>query len=306
MAAFDAMGPNPRRADVVTWLEAHFEPAGSDVLAWVPPDWQPSPLAIQRIDETDLRDWALGLNAIWKDLGKQLHPRVREHPERYSVLQAPNPWVAPGGRFREFYYWDSFWVVRGLLVCGMKESVRLMLENMLWTVDRYGFVPNGARVYYENRAQPPMLTLMVDEYVAATKDVQFLERAVPLLEAEHAFWANTSEAAIEVVSSSTGTRHTIARYIADIGSPRPEGYYEDYTLAKDVAKPEDRARLLRNIAAGAASGWDFSTRWLRSGMKLQDIITTSVMPVDLNAILYAVESRLAEMHKTLGHAKQAA
>jgi len=57
--------------------------------------------------------------------------------------------------------WDSYWVVRGLLVSGMVETARTVVNNLLGLVEDYGFVPNGSRRYYLNRSQPPMLTLMV-------------------------------------------------------------------------------------------------------------------------------------------------
>lgn len=38
----------------------------------------------------------------------------------------------------------------------------------------YGHVPNGARVYYLQRSQPPLLTLMMNRYVTHTNDTAFL------------------------------------------------------------------------------------------------------------------------------------
>ena len=67
----------------------------------------------------------------------------------------------PGGRFAETYYWDSYWIVQGLLVCGMAETARGMVLNALHQVREHGLVPNGARVYYLNRSQPPLLSDMV-------------------------------------------------------------------------------------------------------------------------------------------------
>jgi hypothetical protein len=46
---------------------------------------------------------------------------------------------------------QPFWVFRGLLVSGMSDTATGVVENLMELVERYGFVPNGARVYYENR-----------------------------------------------------------------------------------------------------------------------------------------------------------
>lgn len=61
----------------------------------------------------------------------------------------------------EFYYWDSYWIIEGLLLCDMPVTVKGMIENFLSMVERYGFIPNGGRVYYLMRSQPPMLIPMV-------------------------------------------------------------------------------------------------------------------------------------------------
>ena len=39
--------------------------------------------------------------------------------------------IVPGGRFRESYYWDSFWIIRGLLVSEMEETASQVIDNLL-------------------------------------------------------------------------------------------------------------------------------------------------------------------------------
>ena len=65
------------------------------------------------------------------------------------------------GRFREFYYWDTYWIVKALLHCDMSTTVKGIIENFLSMVRTHGIVPNGGRIYYLKRSQPPFLTLMV-------------------------------------------------------------------------------------------------------------------------------------------------
>jgi hypothetical protein len=73
--------------------------------------------------------------------------------------------VVPGGRFEESYYWDSYWIIRGLLICDMTETAWGVISNLLEDVTNFGFVPNGGRIYYLDRSQPPLLTLMIAEYL---------------------------------------------------------------------------------------------------------------------------------------------
>ena len=53
---------------------------------------------------------------------------------------------------------------------------------------RYGFVPNGGRVYYTMRSQPPLLPWMVYEYYQVTRDTSFLRDVLPSLDDEYKFW----------------------------------------------------------------------------------------------------------------------
>lgn len=152
-------------------------------------DWQKSPAILEKIKDPDFRQWASDLNGIWKDLSRKIDDKVRLEPNKHSLIYVANPFIVPGGRFKgrylvkssvlllpngyriyaffslflsiEFYYWDSYWVVKGLLLCGMKQTSKGMINNFLSMVDRYGFVPNGGRIYYLMRSQPPLLIPMV-------------------------------------------------------------------------------------------------------------------------------------------------
>ncbi len=70
----------------------------------------------------------------------------------------------------------------------MYETALGMIENFLHLVDVLGFVPNGGRIYYENRSQPPLLTQMVWRYFQETQDFGLLNKALPLLDVEYNFW----------------------------------------------------------------------------------------------------------------------
>lgn len=70
------------------------------------------------------RNWAYQLNHFWKLLGKKMKDDVQLHQELYSIIHVPNPVIVPGGRFREFYYWDSYWIIKGLLLSEMYGTVK--------------------------------------------------------------------------------------------------------------------------------------------------------------------------------------
>jgi hypothetical protein len=52
-----------------------------------------------------------------------------------------------GGRFREQYYWDSFWIVEGLIESGLYDIVNATLQNFMDELETIGFIPNGGRIY---------------------------------------------------------------------------------------------------------------------------------------------------------------
>ena len=118
-------------------------------------------------DADKWRSFALDLNAIWPALYRTTGPDVWDNPQRYSLLRREAGLVLPGGRFRESYYWDSYWIVRGLLACGMAATAEGVASNLLQDVADFGFVPNGGRVYYSHRTQPPLLALMVADVARA-------------------------------------------------------------------------------------------------------------------------------------------
>lgn len=64
-----------------------------------------------------------------------------------SLLPLPKSYVVPGGRFREIYYWDSYFTMQGLAVSNRYDLIENMLDNFKYLIDTYGHIPNGNRSY---------------------------------------------------------------------------------------------------------------------------------------------------------------
>ncbi|XP_024861753.1 trehalase isoform X2 [Kryptolebias marmoratus] len=287
------------------FLASNFDKPGTEFEPWTPLDWHEKPKFLNGVEDEKLRIWGEKIHQLWKDLGRkfllQINGSVGDHPELYSQIYAPHPVVVPGGRFRELYYWDSYWVINGLLLSEMTNTTRGMIWNFLYLVDRYGFVPNGGRVYYERRSQPPFLPLMVESYYEATKDEEFLREALPVLEKEYQFWMTRRSVAI----AANGSAHVLNRYHVEVGLPRPESYTDDLELAEGLAD-ELKEQLWMELKAGAESGWDFSSRWYVNGDSLRETRTSQILPSDLNALMCRNERTLASFHRLLGDADSAA
>ena len=66
--------------------------------------------------------------------------------------------VVPGGRFNEFYGWDSYFCALGLLEADRVDLVRQIVQNYIFEIEYYGKILNANRSYYLCRSQPPFLT----------------------------------------------------------------------------------------------------------------------------------------------------
>ncbi|XP_022108358.1 trehalase-like [Acanthaster planci] len=288
---------------VKRFVEANFDGPATEFTSWTPTDWKPSPSMFSNIRDTKLRAWASDLNDLWKDLGRKITDDVKNNAQRYSLMSVDNPFVVPGGRFREFYYWDSYWIIKGLLLSEMTNTVKGMLLNFASIVDKLGFVPNGNRVYYERRSQPPFLIPSVSEYLKATGDFPFVQSILPSLQREYEFWmANRS---VDVTRPGSSTTHTLNRYNVFMGKPRPESYREDVETASGLPEAE-AAEVYSNLASAAESGWDFSGRWFGEQGTLRSIRTKEIVPVDLNSVLCLNEKLLADFYERAGNATKAA
>ena len=218
-----------------------------------------------------------------------------------SLIGLPKKYVVPGGRFKEVYYWDSYFTMLGLRASGKVAIIEEMVENFSFLIDSFGFVPNGNRTYYLTRSQPPFFSLMV-ELLAEIKGEEILYKYLPQLKKEYDYWMNGAELLSEdnpakdrVVSLKDG--EILNRYFDTEESPRPESYKEDVELAeKSERKAED---IYRELRAGAASGWDYSSRWFKDGETFETIHTTEIIPVDLNCLMYNLETLLADIYTRL-------
>jgi alpha,alpha-trehalase len=239
-----------------------------------------------------------------------LWPVLTRGPDREiagsSLLPLPKQYVVPGGRFLEMYYWDSYFTMLGLRASGRDDLVTDMTDDFAYLIDRFGHVPNGSRTYYLSRSQPPFFAAMV-ELVAEREGDAAYRRYLPQLAKEYAFWMEGADtlgkhaAHRRVVRLRDGT--LLNRYWDDRATPREESYREDVeTMRKSSRPPEE---MYRNLRAAAESGWDFSSRWLADNRTLATIHTVDITPIDLNSLLYHLESVLAKSYRLANDTRRA-
>ncbi|MGD8749329.1 MAG: alpha,alpha-trehalase TreF [Balneolaceae bacterium] len=257
----------------------HFKIPGED-----PPDDLPSGGSMEE-----------HIDQLWEYLSRQ----ADEQESDYSTLiPLPHPYIVPGGRFREIYYWDTYFTAEGLATAGRMDIVQNLARNFAWLIEKVGHVPNGNRYYYVSRSQPPFLSLLVD-LIARKKGEEAIEEFIPVLEQEYQFWMQGSEKLDDgephrrVVNTSG---HLLNRYWDDRPLPREESWKEDIELVANLDFTQSREHY-RDIRAAAESGWDFSSRWFRDDKRMSTIHTTDILPIDLNALLYYLELKLGKWTK---------
>ncbi len=234
----------------------------------------------------------------------QLWPLLTRQPDekKSSLIPLPHPYVVPGGRFGEIYYWDSYFTMLGLKASGLNVLVENMADNFCYLVQSVGYIPNGNRTYFLGRSQPPFYSFMI-QLLASIKGKDILPVYLQSLETEYSFWmkgaADLDEntvAKLRVVKMEGG--EILNRYWDENDTARPESYREDVELAMHASQPA--SQLFRHLRAGAESGWDYSSRWFKDDTTFATIHTTSIIPVDLNCLLHHLEETIAEVHELLG------
>jgi alpha,alpha-trehalase len=192
----------------------------------------------------------------------------RYHPaDDESLLGMPNPYLVPSFDetasfdYNEMYYWDSYFMVQGMLDEPHRDLVTGILGNMLYLFERFSAIPNASRTYLTGRSQPPFLTNFIyDVYNSYALDADWLKAAMEVAQEEYrTVWLGTKKPNERLVYKG------LSRYY-------------DINYLHDLAEAE--------------SGWDMTPRFGRKALHY--------LPVDLNALLYKYETDFARTARLLG------
>jgi alpha,alpha-trehalase len=302
---FADMVPNaPPQQIVAAYTSAHQQ-AGFDLAGFVRQNFT-TPARTLKPYVTDPDQTVVAhIDTLWDVLRRD--PDASASPWS-SLLPLPAPYIVPGGRFDEIYYWDSYFIMLGLEQSGRHDLVVDELKNFATLINRYGHIPNGNRTYYLSRSQPPFFAEMVQLVAEKDGDRTYLQY-LPELQQEYTYWMDGSgghlaagQAYRHLVRLPDGT--LLNRYWDERAAPRDESYREDVLTAQQTPQ-RDAADLWRNLRAGGETGWDFSSRWFADGKNLASIDVTSLVPVDLNSLLYQLERTLAHAYRLQGNVTRA-
>lgn len=238
---------------------------------------------------------------------KELWPVLvrKNRRDRGSLIAVPYPYVVPGGRFVEQYYWDSYFTMVGLAADGEWDKVENMIKNCTYMIRKFGFIPTANRTYYLSRSQPPFFSHMVKLLTQHQNRRLTLLEYLPYMQGEYRFWTKGKKT-LERMDEASAMRHVVrmpdgsmmSRYFDDKKTPRPEMQRDDTEVAK-LVEGDSSEKLFLDLRAAAESGWDFSSRWFRDPSDISTIHTTDIVPVDLNCLIYHLEATIAETYQVM-------
>jgi alpha,alpha-trehalase len=301
---FADMTPKEAPAHIVSAYEAQREAAAFDLRKFVDAHFAGPRHETHPYTPDPKQTVVAHIDTLWDVLRRDPDPVSSRWS---SLLPLPAPYVVPGGRFDEVYYWDSYFIMLGLVASGRHDLANDELKNFATLIDRYGHIPNGNRTYYLSRSQPPFFAQMVGLLAQQDGDSVYLQY-LPELKAEYDYWMDGAasvgpgHAVRHVVRLFDGT--VLNRYWDERDAPRDESYREDIDTARSMPQ-RNAGDLWRNLRAGGETGWDFSSRWFADNRTLATIDVTSLVPVDLNALLYGLERTLAKAYRLQGDATRA-
>ena len=198
---------------------------------------------------------------------------MRNHTkDEDSLLGLPKPYLVPsyaeatGFDYDEMYYWDSYFMVQGLLDDTHRALVTGILEDLESLFKRFRIIPNASRTYLMGRSQPPFLTSFIMDVRSTYKlDDKWLEKSILIAKQEYAtVWR--------------GDKKPNEREVY-----RGLSRYYDINYLNDLAETE--------------SGWDMTPRFNHKAL--------NYLPVDLNALLYKYEVDFAKTERLLGNEAEA-
>ncbi len=216
---------------------------------------------------------------------------IREcRQDKGELVGMPYPFTVPAvGRFESLYYWDTYFTNVGLILDGRAMLAKNNTDNMLYLIEKFGFMPNSNATYHLDHSQPPFLSAMVRELYEHYRDKVWLGGAYEMLTKEYDYWM--TERSTPIGLNRYDTNITDREYLATRAP--------DYEKRVKIQLPYDRADIGRHYLTTCESGYDCSSRF--------EFDIYNYAPVCLNSLMYALEANMTyfacELGKPLAEAK---
>ncbi|MEO8712518.1 MAG: trehalase family glycosidase, partial [Parafilimonas sp.] len=175
--------PKRKPENILADYEKLKSPSNDDIKKFVEDNFIVPPATAQGY-HTHIKDNVIEhIEELW-----QMLKRTADKPvEGSSLIPLPHPYIVPGGRFREVFYWDSYFNMLGLAESNEWEIIENMIDNFTYLIHEFGFIPNGNRTYFLSRSQPPYFSCMI-ELLATHKGDSVYAKYQSALQKEYDFW----------------------------------------------------------------------------------------------------------------------
>ena len=229
------------------------------------------------------------LKYIKASLSQTLRPASDVDPLGKSI-PLPYPFNVPciSTHFQNLFYYDTYFLNRGLIALGDIQQAQNNVDDILFLVNKLGFVPNSNRLDMTNRSQPPYLCMMVKDIYDATGNIELLKTAYPLISKEYDFWVTKR-------SSTYG----LSRHHHDATQEYLLNFYEHLKkvrLPLTATTDEEKISIAGHRLAEAEAGYDFTPRF--------DGRCSDFIPVDLNSNLYLYEVTMSDFATILNNSER--
>lgn len=201
----------------------------------------------------------------------------------------PYPYTVPtpGDVFDCMFYWDTYFTNVGLIPSGRIQQAIYNTDNIRHMINRFGYMPNATKQHFLGKSQPPFYYRMVLDIFEVTKDRAWLATHYDTIAIEYDFW--------------------MTKWLA----PNGLNYYGNTQIAFSDEADElyaywktripglDTVSNIQAVNVGSTlgeSGWDCCYRFELHGPCFN--------PVDLNALLYGLETAMVRFSRILGKGEE--
>ncbi|KAG6810112.1 hypothetical protein H0H92_013254 [Tricholoma furcatifolium] len=303
LADFQNISSSPTYGEIAQFLDTDFKGEGLELEAVELANFTTNPAFLNNVTSAPiLKAFSQTVHGYWTQLIRSTNASTLctggTNGCESSLIPLNHTFVVPGGRFREQYYWDSFWIIEGLIESELYDIVNGTLQNFMDELDNYGFIPNGGRIYCLNlhslsRIDALSLRKRYWRYIHSPAG-STLSRTH---QKELSWWDDNRSLQVQ---SASNVMHKVYHYSVNNTAPRPESYLDDYTTAYGLNETQ-KAALYAELASGAETGWDYTVRFFiptangsNDGLRSLDVRNT--VPIDLNSILYRNHILLASLY----------
>lgn len=213
------------------------------------------------------------LKPQWHRIGGHQIYRVIVRPlqaKNFHQLEVPYTCLVPNdNKFNYIFYWDSFFMFRGLLDTKREWVIPEMVENFIYIFNKYHIIPNLTHPFALGRSQPPFLTSMIfDAYNVLLRAHSITSRIRKIIISRRLWLTrrmDTAKTEYADVWQSTLYNHLVPEYHLNRYGDRDVGYAHSSELE---------------------SGWDMTSRFYNR--------CDEFLPIDLNCYLYKYELDFAK------------